>query len=253
MAFNSKYGWKPSPPDQRDVKFGMKVQMLSELPESVDLSPMCQPVYDQKSLGSCTSQSAAALASYLMKKLDKTVYTPSRLAIYYWERELEGTVNSDSGAYLRDAMKVMAQRGCPNESLWEYDVTKFKKKPSKKVEEDGKKHLVSEYMRLDNSSLFELKNCLAMGYPFIFGFMVYESFEKASWHDVGIMPIPEMHERIFGGHAVCSVGFSDEKQAFLIRNSWGEDWCKKGYFWMPYSFISNKDFCDDFWTGHQIT
>ncbi len=38
-----------------------------------------------------------------------------------------------------------------------------------------------------------------------------------------------------GGHAVALVGFDDEKRAWLIKNSWGEDWGESGYAWISYS------------------
>lgn len=37
-----------------------------------------------------------------------------------------------------------------------------------------------------------------------------------------------------GGHAVALVGFDDIKKAWLIKNSWGEDWGERGYAWIAY-------------------
>ena len=80
-----------------------------------------------------------------------------------------------------------------------------------------------------------MKSCLADGYPFVFGFVVYESFEKnkkGTWK-TGIMPIPNRkHEQPKGGHAVMAVGYDDRRKAALIRNSWETDWSIAGYFRM---------------------
>jgi len=38
-----------------------------------------------------------------------------------------------------------------------------------------------------------------------------------------------------GGHAVTLVGWDDQDQAWIVRNSWGEDWGEKGYFRIAYS------------------
>jgi cathepsin L len=35
-------------------------------------------------------------------------------------------------------------------------------------------------------------------------------------------------------HAVLLIGWDDEKQAWLIKNSWGEQWGEKGFAWIKY-------------------
>jgi C1A family cysteine protease len=52
-----------------------------------------------------------------------------------------------------------------------------------------------------------------------------------------------------GGHAVLAVGYSDRDQRFIVRNSWGKDWGRAGYFTMPYAYLANRNLSDDFWTG----
>jgi cathepsin L len=35
-------------------------------------------------------------------------------------------------------------------------------------------------------------------------------------------------------HVVLLVGWDDDKQAWLIKNSWGEEWGEKGFAWIKY-------------------
>lgn len=37
-----------------------------------------------------------------------------------------------------------------------------------------------------------------------------------------------------GGHCVCCVGYDDTRQAWLCKNSWGNDWGEEGFFWIGY-------------------
>jgi C1A family cysteine protease len=47
---------------------------------------------------------------------------------------------------------------------------------------------------------------------------------------------------------VLAVGYDDASQRFIIRNSWGPGWGQKGYFTMPYAYITESNLADDFWT-----
>jgi len=82
-----KYGWKPDRPDHRDLKYqtvkSLDLKALT-LPKTIDLEDKCPVVYNQFDLGSCTANAGGGLGQFLMMKLGKWVYRPSRLAIYYW-------------------------------------------------------------------------------------------------------------------------------------------------------------------------
>jgi len=93
-----------------------------------------------------------------------------------------------------------------------------------------------------------MKGCLASGYPFIFGFTVYESFESPGVTRSGHAPMPQWGERPIGGHAVMAVGYDDSNQWFLVRNSWGKAWGMSGYFTIPYAYLIQPGLSQDFWT-----
>ncbi len=63
-----------------------------------------------------------------------------------------------------------------------------------------------------------------------------------------MLNLPAKTETVVGGHAVLCVGYDDSAQRFTIRNSWGSSWGMKGYFTMPYAYLTNTNLCDDFWT-----
>lgn len=93
-----------------------------------------------------------------------------------------------------------------------------------------------------------MRACLADGYPFVFGFSVYESFESDEVAKSGVPSMPSPDERQVGGHAVLAVGYDNTQRRFTIRNSWGPKWGIKGYFTMPYEYVGSRDLSDDFWT-----
>jgi C1A family cysteine protease len=247
------YGWIRDLPDARDFLYAAPlIRFPQGLPPSVDLRSECPPVYDQGQLGSCTANGIAAAVEFDQRKQGTKEFVPSRLFIYYNERVIEGTVNQDSGAQVRDGIKSVATLGVPPETDWPYDIKKFTDKPSPNAFADAKHDLVSSYARV-SQNLAQMQGCLAEGYPFVFGFTVYESFESETVSETGVVPMPQPGETVIGGHCVLAVGYDNDKRVFIIRNSWGADWGLKGYCLMPYEYLLSSSLASDFWTIRAVT
>jgi C1A family cysteine protease len=240
------YGWVPDLPDRRDILFGVVRKVAAKLPPSVSLLPGCSPIEDQGQLGSCTGNALAGAVEFLEKKDQRPFVDVSRLFIYYNERVIEHSVNSDAGAMIRDGIKTLAKQGACSEKSWPYVISKFKVKPTPACYKEAAQHQITSYQRI--LTLDEMRTCLADGFPFVFGFTVYESFESQQVAKTGVVPMPTSGERVLGGHAVLAVGYDDKKKRFIVRNSWGTGWGLKGYFTMPYAYLADRNLSDDLWT-----
>lgn len=247
------YGWVPSRPDHRDLQYA-PVSGVTRLPTKVDLreNAAMPAVWDQGDLGSCTAHGGGALFAFLHALQTKETIMPARLAIYYNTRDLEGTVQYDSGASVRDCMRAMNKQGVPNEALWPYDTTKFKDKPPKSVYVDGAKHRVTRFEAVDHTKPNLLKHALATGKPVVFGFTVYESFEGAEVAKTGIVPMPGAKESALGGHCVLLVGYDDERSVWIVRNSWGPRWGDNGYCYFNYNHLTDAKLAADFWVADVV-
>ncbi|TAN31818.1 peptidase [bacterium] len=243
----ARYGWIPDQPDQRDHLYAAPPQFLVALPPAADLRAQCPAVYDQGMLGSCTANAIGAAIEFDRMKQKLADFVPSRLFIYYNERVIEGTVRSDSGAQIRDGIKTVASQGVCPEPEWPYDIAKFAAKPPTKAYKDATLDRAVSYQSLVQD-LNQMKGCLASGYPFVFGFTVYESFESPAVARTGHAPMPSWGERPVGGHAVMAVGYDDASGWFVVRNSWGSAWGMKGYFTLPYAYLIQSGLSSDFWT-----
>jgi C1A family cysteine protease len=172
-------------------------------------------------------------------------FMPSRLFIYWNERDIEGTTAHDAGANIRDGIKVLARHGACDETKWPYKISQFAKKPPNGCYKNAFKYTQLNYYYLENADLDELKNCLAAGYPFLLGFGVCASFFKGDRN--GMVPMP-VHEPIVGGHAVIAAGYSDKSKRFIVRSSWGPSRGDGGYYYMPYQYLTNRALTGRFWT-----
>lgn len=242
------YGWRKDSLDSRDRKYTAPARIVTApLPTAVDLTNKCPPVFNQGALGSCTANAIGSAFQFEQRRQQVEEFAPSRLFIYYNEREMEGTVDVDSGAEIRTGIKSVAKQGVCSEVMWPYNIDRYKTRPHASCYDEASTHQALVYMRV-TQTLDQLKCCLAEGYPIVFGFMVYASFESSYTSGTGRMKMPLPNEAIVGGHAVMAIGYDDTERAFIVRNSWGEDWGIGGNFWMPYDYIADPNLASDFWT-----
>jgi C1A family cysteine protease len=279
MHLSYRLGWIPDVPDRRDISFRAVFRLPVKLPPRADLRAGCSPVEQQGNLGSCTAQALVGALEFLelqaqgagrrspgasqksqvecQKSLEKNLRLAtcdqrpsrfrdlSRLFVYYNERAAMGTVREDSGAMLRTGIKVLKKQGVCREVLWPYLIAKFAVKPKPACYREAARHQVTAYQRLE--TLNEMKACLAMGLPFVFGFAVYEHVMSAAVRRSGKIRLPKPRERMLGGHAVLAVGYRDKTRALIFRNSWGAEWGRAGYGEMPYAYLEDRNLSDDFW------
>ena len=100
------------------------------------------------------------------------------------------------------------------------------------------------YFRITNfhsieQNIIDFKKSLFLDGPCYFAFHVYGDFLNFWYHD----NIGQVYRRnsinIKGSHAVLLIGYDDNKQAFLCKNSWGGNNGpnRDGTFWISYNNI----------------
>jgi len=240
---------------------------LLALPPAVDLRPQIPwPPYDQGAIGSCTANAIAGAIQFDRHKQQQNPdFTPSRLFIYYNERAMEHSTPVDAGAQIRDGIKSVAHQGVCKETTWPYDPVEADPgthlfppgsppatKPPAAAYHEAESYKAVSYSRVQQS-LAQMKGCLAEGFPFVFGFSVYSSLYDANGNPLAVVPMPSGADNLLGGHAVLAVGYDDSRQLFTIRNSWGGDVQDHGYFYLPYSYLTDDNLANDFWTIRGMT
>lgn len=248
---NHIYNLQKDKKDSRDYLMS-QYKELGEIPSSSSLRDKFKFIYNQGSLGSCSSNAAVMFMMYLHGfKVPKL----SRLFHYWQERSLSGTVGEDSGATLRDACKVSQSTGVCEEVKFPYKISTFTDEPSVEMVLDAQNYRISSYHRA--LSIDDVEQAIAMNYPVMIGMDVYESMESQEVASTGILPMPKLGENYLGGHAILIVGYSRNTKKlgffqrffrkllklstsagnFEVLNSWGEQWGDAGFFHMPYAYF----------------
>ena len=257
------YGWIKSLPANRP-KLCYRPKLGASLPDVQDNRDKTIAHFDQGELGSCTANSLARHLMLLLKKQGAPVFIPSRLMIYWLERQIEGTVNSDSGAMGYDGVTAMKTTGVCPEIMWPYDISKFKIRPPHPCFDSAEKHQLLQNMVVPQDDA-SVRGCLADGYWVSYGFSVGQSFESDAVASTGIVPIPAPGEPSVGGHEVLLVGYTNDLTKVhsqgsalvlpdwaqsvpwwgIVDNSWGDDWGDKGSFYVPLSDILDPNRTSD--------
>lgn len=248
MHPNIKYPLRPDSLDLRDYHLRSAFKTPEQLPKHMDLRPKMSPVVDQGELGSCTANAiVSGLREYLLLRSGKPFKPLSRLFLYWHERQVEGTIEEDAGASLRDGMKLLQKLGVCRSELWPY-TEDFRRKPDAAAEADASHYRIREYHRV--VGLNSLKAALAQGMPVVFGMLLYESFEGRGPETTGVIHMPDIStEPLLGGHAMCAAGYDDDQKMVIVRNSWGTRWGKNGYCFIPYEMFQNPALLMDMWTS----
>lgn len=253
-----KFGWKRSLP-KRTLKFA-SLNPPPPPPSSVDLSPECSPIEDQGNLGSCVAHGVAGHLEFnelkdlrnkipSVEEFESSFVTLSRLYVYANARLIDGTpLAQDDGTTVTSAITSIHTQGMCPESDWPYVESMVSVKPPESCYALGSDHRLTLDFKLDNTNLNELRECLASGYPFIFGITCYESMMTDEVAKTGAIPFPSYDEKSIGGHCMLCVGYDDATSLFKIRNSWGPSWGQSGYGSIDYKYLTDSDLADDFWT-----
>lgn len=229
--------------------FLANTELTRKLPIKVDLrtSRDMPPVLHQGSLGSCTAQVCCNAIRFCCDRQKDIKWLPSRLFMYYNGRLVGGfDTRVDSGCNISSVMFATKQYGICTEPIWPYEFSQAHVKPSNEAYQLAIKPSPKlQYYTVPKNML---KQNLAQGYPVMFGFGITKEFKELGSDGVMKMPTGDPDSNIDGGHAVLMVGYDERKKWFIIQNSWGENWGKRGYCYIPERFIMSDDYTWDCWT-----
>lgn len=253
-------GYKPGKPDPRDRR-AMARLGGQDIATQVDLDALVGAVIDQGQLSSCTANGwAETIVADLRRQGVVDPLLPSRLGIYYLERAIEGTVDTDAGAEVRSGGKATAKWGFAPEDDWPYSdqsvdtplvKAPFKMSPPWTFFRDaidlrdaaGPAHEYEAIVEVGGDRITAVRKALSAGHVVVFGTMVSEDFCRGVLDPVAEKP--PLDKPLAGGHCMVLTGY-DTQQRFRVRNSWGEEFGERGSVWFSADYVA-ASFTGDLW------
>lgn len=259
-----KLNYYKDPEDLRDyrytINFRSVADIISAAPKSVDHTDKMTIVKDQGRLGSCVAFAVASAKEWIEgREVEKLIseggkvrtiqkysrWTNVSESWIYWQSKKIDSWPNEEGTSIRFALKVLKTLGVPWESMAPYDDDPYPEKIHHLAYKKAKFGKIGSYWRI--STLDELKAAV-VNQPIPIGIPVFNEFFSPK---DGIISYPKDPNNIYGGHAICIVGYNDDKGLVKFKNSWGENWGSKGYACLPYEYI--RDFLWDAWIFTDIS
>ena len=209
------------------------------IPPRVDLRKYCSEIEDQKRTNSCVANAEVGALELLQARQGHPRRDLSRLFVYFNSRRLHGNEIKDEGTFVHTAMAALIAHGVCEEKLWPLSELTVNDPPTQACYENAQHYGGIEFARMKASVPIEF--ILAEGIPVVIGVTLpRECYVEA--HKTGVMPLPENVQQSgepfrHSGHAMLVVGYDLESKHYILRNSWGRNYAKDGYFMMPFAIM----------------
>jgi hypothetical protein len=181
--------------------------------------------------GNCTAHALAGAVEILHTHQSLPSLRPDRMALYWYERAMEGNIMEDAGALIADGVTAL-RRGYAAETRyigsWGQE---WVTRPTN-LDPDAPRLVNSDPLTIDPG---QVMYALASGFPVVIGVRIPLSWETLTGDTIPLPGAPSI-----GGHAVTLVGYrrTADGVQFRLRNSWGESWGDGGYAWMPSEYLT---------------
>jgi hypothetical protein len=214
------------------------------LPPAASLKAYAPAPGSQGQYGTCTAWATAYAArtiaeSLALSRTDIELSSRNAFSPAFTYKSISKDLSCKTGTAISDALDLFKTRGAVKMPPAER-TSDFARVPLSLFQQ-SQLYPIGGYATLfrshenttANEKIRAVKKALTEKKPVIIGMNCPDSFDDAR----GVWKPWENPGRDYGGHAMCVVGYDDNRYggAFEVLNSWGDDWGNDGYIWIGYN------------------
>ena len=138
---------------------------------------------------------------------------------------------ADNGSSIQNSVLEMCKFGLCREDLWPYKDSLVNKTPPYEIYKEARRYTVTALKIPFN--ITAIKTSLAKQIPVLVGIKIKNGRRSGAKTNGGYIPFPDKDDTLLDhpyAHAGLLVGYDDDTQHFIVRNSWGSHWVRRLYF-----------------------
>jgi len=250
-AIGQSFGCEPSPAVAFETHDHVRIAAKRGLdrPKMFSLAADLPPVGNQGGTNACVGWSTAyyCFTSSVARQRQLTpeqrkdprfVFSPA----FIWHQGNEG---KNQGMCISQAFDILEKQGCASLAEMPWTETDVTSQPDERSRTRALRYKARRTVCLfkgirkgDAADPQKLKNWLwETKQPFVASINVYEDFMPIPHDPNYVYKSAENSGKLLGRHAVCIVGYDEDRHAFLMVNSWSEGWANKGFIWLHEDYV----------------
>lgn len=230
---------------------GAMPNAIAEVNGVLDLRPFCAPIDNQLQLSDCVADSTCSALEFCQIRDGEPFVKKARLFVYYNARLQTQSTDQDNGTFIKMAFVSLTQEGVCSEATWPYDPAQVNNRPSWAAYQEALPNRTSNFYAIGDNAIAAggqdlvnaVKQALQAQHPVVFGMVVDQDYMAYSG---GVVSMPASTRVGQGGHAQMIAGYDNNRQCWLVQNSWGPGWGEGGFAWVPWAYLDASQ-ANDMW------
>jgi hypothetical protein len=219
---------------------------LPPMPPAMELTKYC-PTPKSQVFGDCTTWATGFCSLSCQYALSRGRPNPQSGADIFAPQYIYPQINNgvNDGSYIFNgsnpsAVKLLFDKGCASEATAPYQGSVsngWALQPSSRANGEAYNFRIATHQRCEN--LDDIRYAIIGGIPVVIAVWCPASMFSHAGTGFYEWDGDKYYNGKYSAHALCIVGYDNNKQAFLIQNSWGTGWGDQGRFWVKYNHFNS--------------